>query len=552
MKLLKNKSTEEIKRELSILRRQERINEARDSMLAFARFMMPDTEDPDDPDKTEYQETAAARCLCQLIEQIELGEKRRVAVSMPPQHGKTIHLSLYAVAWIWGRNPRARFIVTSYNQDRAGELGLALKQLLESPQYQQVFPEIKMDARVQSRSLIENTKGGKATFSGTGGSITGKPADYFFIDDPIKGEADGSDVTPEALKQLWDWFFKVAFSRGSNKTRMLITHTRWSEDDLIGRLCDPSHPEREKEYRGIAKNWFYLNLPGVVRDPDLAKLLGLTLEVPTDEDVLEMFGAEPVSALWPEDKSLLFFAEWKRANPLTFSSLVMGSPSPDDGSYFLTPYLLEYNSVEELPKQLRKYGASDHAVTTKTHRDFNVIGCVGIDPKGDIWVLPDVVIERMETDRIVEEIISQIKIHKPVLWWAEEENIKKAFGPFLKLRMHEEKQYTLIDGIVPSKDLRTRARSIQGRMAMKKVHFPKFAHWWPEARAQLLRFPAASHDDFVAWLALVGLGLLKEIAAEAPDLEESDNVIRVGSIEWILAQTKRQAEQAQRKAVGGW
>ena len=47
----------------------------------------------------------------------------------------------------------------------------------------------------------------------------------------------------------------------------------WHSDDLIGRLCDPDHPERHKEYAGIADDWTYINLPAVVEDPKLAAIL---------------------------------------------------------------------------------------------------------------------------------------------------------------------------------------------------------------------------------------------------------------------------------------
>ena len=48
---------------------------------------------------------------------------------------------------------------------------------------------------------------------------------------------------------------------------------------------------------------------------------------------------------------------------------------------------------------------------------------------------------------------------------------------------------------------------------MRKVHFPRFVPWWEDARNQLLKFPYGAHDDFVDWLAHIGLGLVKEMGA---------------------------------------
>jgi predicted phage terminase large subunit-like protein len=552
MNVLKDKSTDDLRKELLLLKRQQRVIAAREGMAAFCHFMMPDTEDPDDADKSEYQSSAPAACLCILIEEIEAGNKKRVAASMPPQHGKTIHLSIYGAAWIMGRNPKARIVIATYSETRAKELGKDLLTLLETPQFKQVFPDIKLDPRAQNQSYIQNLKGGRIMLAGAGGAITGKTADYFFIDDPIKGEEDESDLTPTALERLWTWFYKVAFTRGSSRTRMLITHTRWAEDDLIGRLCDPNHPERNKRFSGIAEKWFYINLPAVVKDPALAKLLNLKLEVPKDADVRAMFGDEPMSALWPQNKDLAFFAEWKRGDPRSFSALAMGSPAPDDGAFFLRDWCVEY-TPDALPakEHLRFYGASDHAVSVKQGRDFTVIGCVGVDEHDNIWVLPDLVWERMETDRTVEEMLGSIKRRKPVMWWMESELISKSFGPFLFKRMQEEKIYTTIDPVRPAADKKTRARSVQGRMSMRKIYFPSFAPWWPDAKAQLLRFPHSANDDFVDWLSLIGMGLNKEVAAEPTQIEE-EKPIRSGSIEWILAETKRNAAKEQSMPIGGW
>ena len=181
-----------------------------------------------------------------------------------------------------------------------------------------------------------------------------------------------------------------------------------------------------------------------------------------------------------------------------------------------------------------------------------MLGCVGVDERDDIWILPDVVWSHMQTDRIVDELILQMRTHRPAAWWLENENIAKAFGPFLIKRMHEEKVYTLLDGNTPSKDKMTRARSIQGRIAMGKVHFPRFAAWWPQAQAEMLNFPNGAHDDFVDFLAHVGLGLLKTHRARpiANDDTPSD---QVGSIQWILRNANARAQRDKLKTGSrGW
>jgi hypothetical protein len=118
--------------------------------------------------------------------------------------------------------------------------------------------------------------------------------------------------------------------------------------------------------------------------------------------------------------------------------------------------------------------------------------------------------------------------------------------------MHESRTYCVVDPVRPSADKRTRARAIQGRMAMQKVRFPRFAPWWPDARAELLKFDKATHDDFVDFMAWIGLGLTKEIGASENRIA-NDNPPKTGTIQWIKARARGdERRKARDKAIAGW
>lgn len=519
---------------------------ARTDMTMFMRFMMPGV----DEELTAYQLTPQGRLFCEIIGDVAAGKRKRMAVSVPPQHGKTVHLSTFGPAWIWGRFPTANIIVATYNEDRAAELGDDFKAVVDSPLFRMVFPNFQLSTSSRSKTAMRTIQGGKLFFVGQGSGTTGKTADYFIIDDPIKNDVDVQ--SDDFREKLWKWFFSVAYSRGSNQTRMIVLHTRWHEDDLIGRLCDKNHPERNKMYAGIADDWEYLNLPGVIKDPKLADLLGLELSVPTEPRVVEQFGSEPMVALWEESKNLQHFSQWKRGDRRSFGALVMGEPTPEDGAFFQADWLQEYDP-QDLPAELRYYGASDHAVSTKAERDFTVLGDVGMDKNGDLWVLPELVWRRMDTRQAVDEFVTMFRRREHVVWWMEDELISKSFGPFLRERLLAENVYPVIRGVRPSADKQTRARAIQGRMSMKTVHFPRFASWWPDARGQILRFPYGAHDDFVDFLSHIGNGLNTMVTADATEARNAGNVIQIGSPLWTLRQTKiRALKEQQRTATNGW
>jgi predicted phage terminase large subunit-like protein len=147
-------------------------------------------------------------------------------------------------------------------------------------------------------------------------------------------------------------------------------------------------------------------------------------------------------------------------------------------------------------------------------------------------------------------MIGLIKMHKPVFWWAERGQISKAIGPFLRKRMMEESAFAAIVEMTPTADKQTRAQSLQGRMAMGKVFFPRFAPWWPEARNQLLKFPYGANDDFVDALAYIGLGLTLQTSANP--VRRAQNGARPGTYGWLINQSRleEQRERAERDSAG--
>ena len=542
---LTTRSTEQLELQLKAAKRLIAIEEARDSLLPYVRLNMPDVEDIDDSDLSMYSAQPHHKLVCEALERVEKGALLRLAVSIPPQFGKSTLISRHFPPWFVGKKPSRNVIFATYNQEFANEFGADVRNVMTGPAHLSVFPKSTLRSGSQAKDLMTTTAGGRLAFLGRGGSGTGKSADLVIIDDPLKNAQEAE--SPTTRKQLHEWYSKVIYSRVRTTTAIVLVATRWHEDDLIGRLCDPDHPEHDPE---VAKEWLYINLPAVVKDKPLADALGMQLEEPKDPRVRAEFGTVPMTSLWPDQFSLAHLASAHRLNKQTFNALYMGRPTPEDGEYFKKDWLLEYQP-EELPKNLRFYGASDHAATDEEQNDASVIGCVGVDDEGHIWVMPDVFWDRVETDGTVEEMLNQFRSHRPLLWWMETDLVSKSFGPFLRKRMQETNTYCTIDPQTPSRDKRMRARAIQGRLQMKMVHFPAWMPWWTEAKSQLLKFPFATHDDFVDWLSWIGLGLTKEIPAEKN--VERRKVIRVGSIEWIKMASKRRADsEARQKAANGW
>lgn len=502
------KQKEHLERQIKAAKRLIAVKKASSSILDFARLTMPSQEDPDNTDLSRYSAAKHHEVICAALEEVEAGRIQRLIITMPPRHGKSELASRRFPAWFLGKDPYRHMIFATYNDEFAQDFGRNVRDTMKSDIYKQVFPRCKLKSGSQASDRIQTEEGGIAVFVGRGGSLTGRGADLLVIDDPIKDREEADSKT--LRDKLWGWFTDVAMTRLMTAgARVVIIMTRWHEDDLVGRLIDPKNSYYVPEE---AANWKILSLPAIAVEDD-------------------PMGRKPGEPLWPERFDLDFLNQAKRINPKGFSALYQGSPSPDDGDYFKREWLKFY-VPSELPRNLRIYVASDHAVSTDQERDATCILPVGVDEEDNIWVLPDVWWRRADTETVVEGMIDIMRRRAPLMWWAESGHITKSIGPFLRKRMSERQVYCAIDEVVPTKDKQTRAQSIRARMSMGKVYFPRFASWWSDAQDELMKFPSSSHDDFVDALAHIGMGLDKQVRAGGA-VVKVDNVPKSGTLAWV-------------------
>ena len=58
---------EAARKQIALLKRQQRAMQARDDFLAFVKFTMPDPADPNDIDRSLYQDAKHHKAICQVI-----------------------------------------------------------------------------------------------------------------------------------------------------------------------------------------------------------------------------------------------------------------------------------------------------------------------------------------------------------------------------------------------------------------------------------------------------------------------------------------------------
>lgn len=523
---------DELERYIRIGKRKMFALESRDDFVKFQRYIRPNPND-DDPEASRYEVKPHIRLLCETVMRVEKGEKLRVALSLPPQvGGKSEVISRGFPAWFIGRNPAKHIMQGTYNQDFADDFGEDVRSILQSREFRQVFPRLELRSGSKAKDHMVTKEGGKLSFMGRGGSATGRAADLFIIDDPYKDAADAGSLANREV--VWQWFTRVVNTRMRVTGACIIVMTRWTEDDLIGRLLDPSSQFYNKD---VAKHWTYINIPEIVDDPHLAEALGMKVN----------------DVLWPERRTREMLDVARLMDPQGFSALHMGRPTPPEGTFFKQHHLHTYEQ-REMPKNLRYYETGDLAVSTDRKANKSCVGVWGLDEADCLWCMPDLYWDRKSSDESVERIIDLGHNTYPVFQaFFEKGQLDKAIGPFLDKRMLERKAGFAIERLPVTANKGVRAVSIRGRMAQGKVRFPAFAPWWPAAKEQMLKFTGSgddAEDDFVDFCSLIGQALGMQLKASG----ESAKVVampKVGTFAWTKFAADRE-RRAAKSASAGW
>ena len=101
---------------------------AKNSLLGYAKFQMDN-----------YKSPPHIKLLASKLEAVERGEIKRLAIFMPPRHGKSILTSEFFPAWFMGRNPDMYIICSTYAQDLADDFGRKVRNQLQAENYSNIF-----------------------------------------------------------------------------------------------------------------------------------------------------------------------------------------------------------------------------------------------------------------------------------------------------------------------------------------------------------------------------------------------------------------------------
>ncbi len=507
-------------------------------LLAFAQLNTPHPFDRLNPRKSRYEWLPHHRLIANRLQDLEAGRIKALEIEMPPRYSKSELAVRNFVSWHAGRHPEHDLLVVTATADLATEHGRDVRDYMRGPGYKLAFghrPESRLRDDSQAAARLQLEGGGKIHFFGRGQIPAGVGGMGIVFDDFFKNAEDAySLVTRDSA---WRNYVADCLSRLNNaEAWRLLIGSRKHEDDVQGRQFDPLNFHYDER---SAKTFVRIRIPALSEGADVDPL-----------------GRAQGESCWPTRFPKEFYEAKKNHKSdvvrIDFQTQDQCNPTPTEGEYFKKKWLVIYRP-EELPNDLRIYAASDHAYRKDQANDRQCLLVVGVDASGTIWLLPDTWWERADTGEMVEAMINLIASRQPVCWWAARDAISGSVGPFLNKRMKERNVFGWVnDDLREDKDLQRRAQSIRNRMAMGMIRFPVFAPWWAQAEKELMTFPNGKHDDLIAALAMLGMGLDQMHGADGP-WKPSRNFPKPQTMAWVKGEQERTAaEEAAAKENKGW
>jgi len=224
----------------------ERVERCQDNFLSFVKSVWP-----------EFIAGKHHRIMSEKLELVAKGELKRLIINMPPRHTKSEFASFLFPAWMMGRNPRMKIIQATHTTELAVNFGRKTKNLIDSDDYKEVFPNVKLAADSKASGRWDTSNGGMYYAVGVGSNLAGRGGDLVIIDDP---HSEQTAMSNNGFDDAWEWYTGGPRQRLQPGGSIVLVQTRWSEKDMTGQLL------RSMAKDPLADQWEVVELPALFND----------------------------------------------------------------------------------------------------------------------------------------------------------------------------------------------------------------------------------------------------------------------------------------------
>ncbi len=419
----------------------------REDFLLFVRTVWP-----------EFIAGNHHKIIAKKFEAIASKKIKRLIVNMPPRHTKSEFASFLFPAWMMGREPRLKIIQTSHTAELAQRFGRKVRNLIDTQDYQNIFPGMELSADSKAAGRWETNAGGEYFSAGVGGAITGRGADLLIIDDP-HSEQDALSAT--ALENAWEWYSSGPRQRLQPGGSIVIVMTRWNTKDITGELI-------KSQGQPKADQWEVIEFPAIM---------------PSDKPVWpEYWEKEELESVKASISIAKWNAQWQQ------------NPTAEEGAIIKREWWQQWEK-SQMPGLMHVIQSYDTAFSKKETADYSAITTWGIfmpDERTPNIILLDMKKGRWDFPEMKEIAYDSYK------YWEPESVVIEAKATGMPLTQELRMRGIPVINFTPSKgnDKLSRVNAVAPLFQSGVVWAPDEV-WAEEVIEECAAFPYGEHDDLV-------------------------------------------------------
>lgn len=407
--------------------------------------------------------------LNRFLMDVEAGKIKRLAIFMPPRHGKTMLAGNYFPAHYLGLNPHHQVMVVGHTADFVADKHSKPVRGLVREHGHLFGVRLSRESSRADYWQLEGHGGGMMV-AGAEGSVTGYGANLLIIDDPVKGYR--SAMSPSQREHLWSWYTADVHTRLAPDAAIVLIMTRWHEDDLAGRILASAEE--------MGEEWTVVRLPALAEEND-------------------PLGRKPGEALCPAIRTREQLLAARALDPEWFDALYQQSPRHEQGQFFRRE---DFRFYRQLPDR-------DDIEVTICSWDLTFKNTDGSDyVVGQVWskagsgyFLRDQVRDKMTFVEALDAILAMDERHPDILVHVIED---KANGPAI-LDVLQGRLGASLEAYDPDRSKGERAHRVKLAARSGRIYLPHpdEAPWIDAYIDEFLKFrvkggrSVSAHDDQV-------------------------------------------------------
>ncbi len=409
------------------------------------------------------------RTYYRLLEGFAQGRVRRLMISMPPQHGKSVGATTLLPAYLLGIDPDCRIAIASYSGSLASRFNRRVQRIIDSREYGALFPATTIKQGYKPQGYIRTTdeveiidhRGGLLSV-GREGPLTGNRVDCFILDDLYKDALEAN--SPVIRDNCWEWYTSVVRTRMHNTSRELLVFTRWHEEDLIGMITDREPVEEFHSWSQLdtlaPDTWLRLNFEAIKTSP-----------------ASEIDPRTSGEALWEQQHGIALLNAKRRLDPIQFEAMYQGHPSSQEGLL----YGNNFTEYDTLPTEITRRG--NYTDTADTGDDYLCSLSYVIDNKGTIYIT-DAVYSQAPMEYTESQVAEMLIRSDTRLAIIESNNGGRGFARAIQSRV----PHVRIEWFHQSGNKEARILS-NSSTVLQRIHFPRgWRQRWPELCTHLTTY----------------------------------------------------------------